>query len=500
MDDGESGSAPMIPSLRFGSIGLGVFLSICGAFFLPSATPAQGSGINLTGSANCNAPDFDAHVQLLNGPGDYFTIVVNKRNISHHPCRFDGSMSGLSVVPDRVQGHSPIGMCYDCEHRLPNGQYPVVPLLTIDPGQVVRQTFRWKTAPPNDTEPCRDPDWIAGPVLLVTPSLFKKICSDIEVSRFSPVADSDAAQKEGSAAKDGGTARFALSSDKSMYYQGEFFSVHVSLARLSTETPSEEQTCPTLYLRTRSPDGATRIDEVHPLAFKTCKEFVPGHPPGDWQSGFELDSGANSRWAGLGEHAIEVLQLMGSPDDPNIQFASSSVLRVQIADPSAIPRKWGPHAKGVAADITLDKGTFRVGEDVHLHLAVQNFDAEVPLYSGDPVWDPCSVVVIEVQDAAGHRVPDNERSPNWSLCMGHGRGPIPYVKGKVVPLERTLGGEGWLPNHPGTYSIVLTWAPTTGSEPPAEAIGIFRYDLKPYAAVHATATIHIVSADTAEAN
>jgi hypothetical protein len=488
----------MILPQRFVLSILTAFLLLDGLFFLPSPALAQDSGINVSGSSNCNAPDFDAHVRLLNGPDDYFTIVVDKRNVSSHPCTFDGSMYGPSVVPDRVPGHSPIGMCYDCEHRLANGQYPVIPSLTIDSGQAVRQTFRWKTTPQNTSEPCRSPDWIAGPVLLVTPSLFKEICSDIEVSRFSLLTASDSDGSGGWTSEGGQTPTFELTSDKSSYYQGEFFSVRVSLVHPSSGVPSQQGGCPTLYQRTRSPDGSTRIDEVHPLSFKSCKEFAPGHPPGDWQSGFELNSGANSRWAGLGEHTIEVLQLIGSPDDPQIQFVSSNVLRVQIADPSAIARKWGKREKGVAADVTLDKDTFRVGEDIRLHLAVQNFDAEVPVYSGDPVWDPCSVVTVEVQDAAGHRVPDNERSPNWSICSGHGRGPIAYVKGKVVPMERTLGGEGWLPNHPGTYAIVLTWAPCTGVERPDHFLETA--DLKPYAVARAAATIHIVAADSPQPN
>lgn len=221
------------------------------------------------------------------------------------------------------------------------------------------------------------------------------------------------------------------------------------------------------------------------------------HPVGDWQSGFELDSGANSRWAGIGEHTIEVLQLIGSPDDPEIQFASSNVLRVQIVDPTAIARKWGKHEKGVAADITLDKDTFRVGEDVRLHLVVQSFDAEVPVYSGDPVWDPCSVVLIEVLDAAGRRVPDNERSPDWSFCSGHGRGPIPYVKGKVVAMERSLAGEGWLPNYPGTYTVVLTWTPSASANKDASTTET-PADLKPYAVARAMTTIRIVGGDTAQ--
>ncbi len=179
---------------------------------------------------------------------------------------------------------------------------------------------------------------------------------------------------------------------------------------------------------------------------------------------------------------MEVWQLVGTPDDGPIRFASSNVLRIELADPSAIPRKWGPRQKGVAADITLDKEKFQIGEDVPLHMAVENFGAEVPVYSGDPLWDPCSVVSLEVRDASGHSLPVSERFPSFSICTGHGFGPRPYAKGKVVPLERTLGGEGWLPSHAGTYTVVVTWAPCAGA----------KADLKPYAVVQAVATIDVL--------
>jgi hypothetical protein len=101
------------------------------------------------------------------------------------------------------------------------------------------------------------------------------------------------------------------------------------------------------------------------------------------------------------------------------------------------------------------------------------------------------VVGIEVQDAAGHPLPVNQRFPNSSICIGHGFGPKPFAKGKVVPLERKLRAEGWLPSHPGTYTIVLTWSPCSGSR--KETPSGWEADLKPYAAVHAKATIHVVS-------
>lgn len=262
--------------------------------------------------------------------------------------------------------------------------------------------------------------------------------------------------------------KFKLTSDKTTYNRGEWFPLRVSLTQQDAALQTEPESCPALCLRQRSPNGWTRIDEIQPLAFKGCKHFSLGRLAGDWQSGFEIDSGASSRWEGLGEHAFQVFQVARAADDKEVHITSSNVLRVQVADPEKMPRKWGPRVKGIAADITLDKDTFRLGEEVPLHIAVENFDAEGSVYGGDPTWDPCWVIGLKVLDTRGQVLTTNDRFPPRSLCMGHGRSPMLYEKSKFIPLERSLGAEGWLPNHPGTYIIVVTWAPliTASDEPP----------------------------------
>jgi hypothetical protein len=466
------------------------FLVFMTVLFLPWSSLGQESGINTSGASNCTIADFDTNLSFANEPSSYYAIIVDKRNISSHDCVLDAPMYGPSFVPDRVSGDRPFALCYDCEHRLPNGQYPLIPPLTLHSGQIVRQTFRWKTSPSAESTRCLQPQWMSGPALLVAPSLIKQICSDIEVSRFRLAPTSDPTTTETQITGVPPVHGFKLSSDRDTYYSREGFSLRVLSTVASDQDPARPDGCPALYMRERSPNGATRFDEVQPLAFKGCSQAALGHESGDWKSGFDLDSGANSRWEGIGQHEFEVFQLAGSTDEAKIGFVSSNVLTVRIADPSIIQRRW-ERAKGIGADITLDKDTYRLGEDVPLHLAIEDFDADVPLYTWDPLWDPCMVVGIEVQDAAGHALPVNERFPNSSICTGHGFGPRPFQKGKVVPLERKLRAEGWLPNHPGTYAIVLTWSPCSGwrKETPTG----WEADLKPYAVVHAKATINIVS-------
>jgi len=472
---------------RSKSFGLAAGVLIACSVFTLSLLGLGQARMNLSGSSNCSGADFDANLEFVNGPGDYFEIVVNRRNISSHRCVFDGPMYGPSVVPDRVPGNEPIALCYDCESRRMVSQ-----VLTLESGEVVRQTFRWRTTPQRGV-PCVQPNWMFGPVLVVAPSLLRQICSRVEVSGFSRAISRDFSLNGDPPVDEARAPWFNLTSDKSAYYKGEYFSLHLSLGGASLDTPQDEG-CPTLYLRQRSPDGATRIDEVRPLAFKGCQRNAFGHPAGDWHSGFELDSGANTRWEGLGEHTMQVLQLAGSPEDAQVHFVASNVLRVQLADPATIERKWGPRVKGIATDITLDKDTFLLGEDVHLHLAVENFDAEVPVYGEDPLWDPCAAIGIEVQGSEGRQLGVNERFPQWSICTGHGVGPRTFAKGQIVPLERTLGTEGWLPNRPGIYTIVVTWATCSGSEnASSNRAGVAAF--RPYAIARAVSTINIVSGD-----
>src|SRR5579871_562464 len=447
---------------------------------------ASAQGINTTGASNCTEADFDTNLKFVNGPGDYYQLVVEKKNISGHPCLFDGPTYGPSFVPHRVPGHDPVALCYFCEDRTPDGRVPMVAPVSANPDQVVRQTFRWKTTSANG-EPCLVAQWMSGPILLVAPSLLRPICSQVEVSRFS--IEEQAAAQADSALHD--QPEFELTASKSQYNIGESFSLRVRRASTGHPAALNDYDCPTLYVRERSPDGGTRIDEDQPYAFKGCGKPVLGYREGDWKSGFDLPSGVNSKWSGVGEHLLMVSRLVGSSDDPPVHFAYSNQLRIRQIDPAPIPRQWGARVKGLAADITLDKDTYRLGDDIPLHLAIADFDAPVPVYSWDSVWDPCMVVGIQVQDSAGRVLGNDQRFPSWTICTGHGFGPRPLTKGKVVPLEKSLGAEGWLPNQPGTYTVTVSWSPCFSPKPNSSPSGLTG-EFETYADVHASATIHIL--------
>lgn len=451
-------------------------------------TPCRAQ-INTTGSTNCTVADFDTEVEFLNGPGDTFALVVRMRNVSPHACVFDGPEYGPSIAPDRVDGEKPFGLCYFCEERSHHPQAAMPPPITVAPGEAALQTFRWKTVAADSSVHCVTPKWISGPVLLVTPSLLKPVCSPVDVSHFTLKTSEVSADATPNAQR----AAFELTTERNRYYTGESFSLKLAPVEAGPGIVPNPKSCPTFYLRERSPNGATRIDEVQPITSVGCKSFIPGRRPINSESSFEIESGANSRWMGVGEHTLRILQLAGSADDSRIEFISSNVLHLAIADPVTMARKWGTKVKGIAADVTLEKDTYRTGENVPLHMAVADFDAPVTIFTWDPLWDPCSTVGVQVLDSAGRPLSDSQRFPDHYMCMGHGFGPRPIEKGKVIPIERTLAGEGWLPNQPGTYTIVVRWSPCTGKNAPN---GGLAEDLKTYAIAEASATIHILSAES----
>lgn len=475
-----------IKTKRFSPRGVS-FLGLFCVLFLSSLFYAQRiNAAGATSSPACKSADFDTRAQFFNGPSYYYTIAFNFRNISGHSCVLNSSsIHGPSFIPDQIPGGRHFRHCFDCANLLSDGSHAPTPPITLQPDQFAHQSFRWKTARLDGTAQCLQPKAMVGPFLvteplfLVTEPLFlKKVCSDIDVSRYDPGTflpeDQDRVDDD---------KLFELSAEERVYYERESFFLHVSPLSKTRLTTSNAGNCPKLYLLQRSPDGMTRLDAMVPAAFKGCRNATMGVEAGDWQSGFTLGERLETEH---GEHTFEVFQEIGSPGDDRIRFVHSNILHVQIMDPLTVPRKWGPKAKGLAVDVTLDKDTIRLGEDVPLHIALENFDAVVPIYGPQPIWDPCSVVAIKVQDATGKSLSEDERFAKTSACEGHGL-MLPYPEGKIFPLETTLKSEGWLPIQAGTYTVVVTWCPAHGSNG--------KSDPMPYAIARSAVTIRIVGRD-----
>ena len=447
----------------------------------PRAHAQPDSTANGAGIEDCALASLDTDLSFGTDGSAYTTFNLTRLNLSDRACLLNEHWPGIGFVPDRLEGGQPFGM-----H--PYGINP----LRLEPGRSATLTYRWLRAAPDETVTCLEPKWMSGPALVAAPSLIGKVCSEVYVSQWRLNENPEAPQASGSK---GEPPAFKIGADKTAYDEGEWFPLRVSL---DLANPAGQQfrpddvECPVMYLRERSPDGGVRLDEITPRNFKACKQ----HPfnreaSGDWDKGFEVESGALSRWQGNGQHSFQMFTLMSPAGDGAIRWAASNVLRLDVIDPATLARKWGPTVRSLHIDLTLDKDTYRVGEEIPLHLAIEALDPELPVLTWDEVWDPCMAVGVRVLDDKGVQVPDSELFSLTSPCMGHGFGPRPIAAHKIVPVERLLGAMGGLPKQPGIYTIVAIWSANVGVKIDPEKI-IQSPDANSCVQARTTAIIHIV--------
>jgi len=403
----------------------------------------------------CMAADLDASVQVAAGPSSFYTLAFNYRNISGHDCVLE-QRHPPSLVPDVFPNGTRVQLCDNCLEPVPKPDHPILspPLLKKD--EFAHLAFSWKTGPADETGPCLQPNWMSSAVsqdlqhayLLVCPALLRRVCSPVQTGQYETGVfgqNSVPAGKEG--------VSLVLLQDSKTHYPGQQIEVAGSASEPGALLGSNQQTCPVVLQRTRSPEGDTRWDW---LGNNWCKpEHIAGDGP-NREVALRFDSGQDSRWGGLGDHSISLIQLLPPGENGEIRMVESNTVHLDIADNTTMPRRWGPQVKGIAVDVTLDNHTFELGEDIPLHIAMENFSADAPVVGPTPIWDAGFVVGIAVRDACQNPI----KRSGGKLYTGHGR-MLPYAKGVVVATERTLKNEGLLPAEPGTYSVTVTWCPDT---------------------------------------
>jgi hypothetical protein len=169
----------------------------------------------------------------------------------------------------------------------------------------------------------------------------------------------------------------------------------------------------------------------------------------------EFNGGHRSHWVGYGEHRFDLAYVPPPGADERALSARSNTLHLTIADASLIARIWGPQTKGVAADVTLDYDTYAVGQDVSLHVALENFDSDVRVYG--PAGECARFARVEVRRIGG--LPFGKLAPKGvSICVFSGPlGFVEYPHGKVVARELTLRNLELLPDRPGDYTVAVFW-------------------------------------------
>jgi hypothetical protein len=173
----------------------------------------------------------------------------------------------------------------------------------------------------------------------------------------------------------------------------------------------------------------------------------------------------------LGKRIITVSELAGTGPDGEMRLVSSNPVTLTVVDPATIQRTWGKAEEGVRTDLTVDNLTYTVGEDIPLHLAIENVSASRPLYSMPLNGGACPSDFTLHVEKEGSSPPEFFQLPFFALtetmCVtGYRRNPL--AVGKIVPIEDTLSQLGLLPSQPGVYRITVSWKvydnPSSGSD------------------------------------
>ena len=427
-------------------------------------------------SPSCLAADVDVTLEVTDARDHSHTVSLTLRNISDEVCSLQGAAPLPSFNARGTSLNLPLGTCFHCSA---DGVSQTASSIALRPGASARQVFRWRTRPLDSQAGCGAPEWMNTfvnqdphhPILLVSRRLLPDICSVVQVSAY----ELDAPSSEESITKGDGEhgLNIRLTSDKPVYVEGpgilaegssvvgESITLHLAFDAETAPLPGERPICPDLIQRTRSPDGSTRFDEMPTEHACTVTPSPAGSAP--QQLRMNLDAGHLGRWSGLGKHQISFLRIQNSGGLWHLAD-SSNPLTLEIVDVSTLKRQWGPLKRGVGVSATLDKTTYEFGEDIPVHVALQNFSAEIPIYGNSPTWRPCSTVQIAIVDQDGQPV-KAFRNFGFGPCMEGGpSGLWRYPKGVAVPLELSLKAKGLLPDGPGRFAVTVTWSPYAGTD------------------------------------
>jgi hypothetical protein len=129
--------------------------------------------------------------------------------------------------------------------------------------------------------------------------------------------------------------------------------------------------------------------------------------------------------------------------------------------------EWRVPESGLRVAVRLDKRKFDIGEDVAVHIAVENVSATVPVF-GEPFvaqpafgHNPLIGLRVDVLDSDG---PLRVVPPRFAANATVGGPPLcpsALPRGNSLTAEKTLKNLGLLPGKQGEYKIVVRWTAYT---------------------------------------
>jgi len=402
----------------------------------------------------CQSDDLDIWYAAPDRAVSPASMVIHVQNISTHPCGMFYN-PGFAFIKGQSFDRADVELCVKCTIGGNEDTGQNNPNLILPPNGRGRVTLRFNTSPYPQSG-CEETNGLRVSTFHKELNVFKdtiirwsdplQVCSRVEVTLISPERSETDDTPRGDS-----RVSLELTSNRATYYDGERVSLHVRAEGPADLLPVDSRSCLSLFQRSREPQGFTRYDAILPP--NTCNASVGEGPGSNRVVEMEFDGGHPTHWGGHGEHRIDLAYVAPPGAHEGAFFARSNTLHLAMADASLIARTWGPQTNGVAADITLDQSTYALGQDVALHVAVENFDSAVGVFAR--AGGCTNIVEIEVRTAGGLAV--EGLGPNvlrdCSDLGGLPGGRAEYARGKVVTQELTLRDLGLLPDQPGSYTV-----------------------------------------------
>jgi hypothetical protein len=403
----------------------------------------------------CPSAALDITFEGTEDPNHNYALTIYKQNISAETCYVYTRSGGAWVTPDRGPEGSRVKVCYNCETGQPE---PVTDRVILAPGHFAHQTRRWETTPADASTSCVTATamtWEGGEangyIRLSSPSLLKPICSRLTAMDYTAAAASPAlttASRQPVIHWDNGA---------DVSYSRERIPLRVRVEDPGHELLLDEHSsCPRLFLRT--PDVRTQRgmptndffeDEIQNPTCKIEPGGSKGKPP---VYVMEFDSSyviAEDR-ENSGEFTFNVSALAGAMGRYSL-VGTTKNFHLSMINGKVLVRNWGPAVEGLAASLILDKDTYEVGEEIPLHVALENVSSPSLITAPNtPRW----FISVKLMDLENQPVQSTEEPLTGNLAACYH-----FFCGEITPVTMKLSLYGFRPKKPGIYKVIATWWP-----------------------------------------
>ena len=428
----------------------------------------------------CDPDLIDGAFTFSNLPAGQQTISLHFQNKGNVACRLKGQ-AGPSFG---VDGHSMnVASCWLCDQnsilppvleRRPENQ------ILLAPGERAVVDLYWASTGVS----CQWADdvdfffssWAKPTGYLFVPSNWPlHICSAVKSGGYRPEGN----PPSGGDVKEG---LLRVSVIPPVIYSDERATLHVELASSQkTGVASSEEGCANLYAVRHGPSIGTRFQPLVTTGLSSRPSYTPEQIQEDKERAWpswkrdrlrRCDIAGGQRTADASISAEDLANLtrvewrtVSAPGEDSVFLEATT--HFSVLDVDTLAPNWGEPVKGIRAGLSIDRASFRRGEEIPLHLRWENLNAAKPLGQGE-CREP--EPELEIQDAQHNVV---QTIPMLPMCMGHGWGPFMIEKGKAQrtfialataqPFSNTASPfsnnvRGNLPGA-GVYYLVSVWSP-----------------------------------------